>query len=184
MKKRVLALALVMLMVVSAMSVSAYAAAAYDGAASACEEEGVADLENMEVGDIVYIGDIAIQRAPDDDEGPSEIMPITTTEGFRVSSFAGNQSIDKTLSLNDTYRYWFIWVNNTSSNKIIVTIGNNETTQTNNYHEMPKGRYYIWSTNKWAAVSQTVSFSNGAGMYGSAAARLCTTLKEAEAHNG
>lgn len=183
MKKRVLALTMAMAMVVSVMAVSAYAAA-YDGPASACEKEAVVDLENMEVGDIVYIGDIAIQRAPDNDEGPSEPVTRTTTEGFSVSSFAGNQSIDKTLPLNSTYRYWFIWVNNTSSNKIIVTIGNDEATQTNNYHAIPKGKYYIWSTNKWEAKSQTVSFSNGGGMYGSAAARLCTTLKEAEEHNG
>lgn len=141
------------------------------------------NLENMEVGDIVYIGNIAIQRVADDDEGPSISMTRSTTEGFKVSSFAGNQSLDKTLSLNSTYRYWFIWVDNTSSNKINVTIGNDETTQNNNFHQMPKGKYYIWSTSKWPAKSQTVSFSNGAGMYGSAAARLCTTLAEAEAHN-
>lgn len=144
----------------------------------------VAGLAHMEAGDIVYIGDSAIERAADDDEGPSDSVSRQTTEGFKVSSFAGNQSLDKTLSLNSTYRYWFIWVNNTGSNDIIVTIGNDEETQARNYHEMTKGKYYIWSTNRWSNESHTVSFSNGAGMYGSAAARLCSTLKEAEAHNG
>ena len=65
-----------------------------------------------------------------------------------------------------------------------MTIGNDETTQTNNFHQIAQGKYYIWSTNQWPAESQTVSFSNGGGMYGSAAARLCSTLAEAEAHNG
>ena len=142
------------------------------------------DLENMQVGDIVYIGNTAIQRVADDDEGPSDSIARTTTEGFSVTSFAGNQSLDKTLSLNSTYRYFFIRVNNTSNNKIQVTIGNDETTQTNNFHQIAQGKYYIWSTNQWPAESQTVSFSNGGGMYGSAAARLCSTLAEAEAHNG
>lgn len=64
------------------------------------------NLENMQVGDIVYIGTTAIQRVADDDEGPSDSIARTTTEGFSVTSFAGNQSLDKTLSLNSTYRYF------------------------------------------------------------------------------
>lgn len=140
--------------------------------------------ETMNVDEIVCTGDIAIERVADDDIGSSDAASGQTTDGFRISDFAGNQSLDQTLSLNSTYRYWFIWVNNTSSNKIIVTVGNDEETQSNNYCEIPKGTYCIWSTSKWAAKSQTVSFSNGGGMYGSAAARLCSALKEAEAHNG
>lgn len=143
-----------------------------------------ADFENMEVGDIVYVGDIAIQRVADDAQGPGDSMVQTTTEGFSVSDFAGNQSLDKTMSLNSTYKYWFIWIDNTSNNTINVTIGNDEATQTNNFHQIAKGKYYVWSTNAWPTSSQTVSFSNGAGMYGSAAARLCSTLAEAVAHNG
>ena len=102
----------------------------------------VAGLAHMEAGDIVYIGDSAIERAADD-EGPSDSVSGQTTEGFQVSSFAGNQSLDKTLSLTSTYRYWFIWVNNTGSKDIIVTIGNDEETHTRNNHEMHKVKYYI-----------------------------------------
>lgn len=184
MKKHFLAGLFAAMMMVSMLVTTAFATGSAAEPTTASGSGAVADLDNMEVGDIVYIGDIAIERAPDDDEGPSDSVSRQTTEGFKVSSFAGNQSLDKTLSLTSTYRYWFIWVNNTGSNDIIVTIGNDEETQTRNYHEMPKGKYYIWSTNRWSNESHTVSFSNGAGMYGSAAARLCSTLKEAEAHNG
>lgn len=182
MKRRLIAVAAIVVFLCSAVVYAAASIEPLSKLSSSVNSES--DLENMQVGDIVYIGTTAIQRVADDDEGPSDSIARTTTEGFSVTSFAGNQSLDKTLSLNSTYRYFFVWVNNTSNNKIQVTIGNDETTQTNNFHQISKGKYYIWSTNQWTAESQTVSFSNGGGMYGSAAARLCSTLAEAEAHNG
>ena len=130
------------------------------------------DFESMEVGDIVYVGDIAIQKAPDDDDGPSGPVTRSTTEGFEVKSFGGNTSVDNVLNLNSTYRYFYIFIKNTGSNTISVTIGNNSSTQSNNFHEIPTGNYYIWSTNQWAAQSHDVSFSSINGMYGSAKAML------------
>lgn len=169
-----------------AAAVAAFGVAGAAMAASSTSDVDTAPnaLAEMAVGDIVYLGDIAIQRAADDDPGPAQGSDGAVTEGFEVTSFGGNKSLNKTLSLNSTCRYFFIWVNNTSSNSIQVTIGNDADTQEENFHQIPQGKYYIWSTNQWPAESQTVSFSNGAGMYGSAAARLCTTLAEASAHNG
>ena len=47
-------------------------AVSYGPALASASAYAAAELEQMEVGDIVYIGDIAVQRAPDNDEGPSD----------------------------------------------------------------------------------------------------------------
>ena len=85
--------------------------------------------------------------------------------------------------MNSQYRYWYIWVNNTGSNSIYVTIGNDEAVQSRNCYNIPTGKYYIWSTVQWSAMTQKVGFTNGTGMHGNAAARLCETQEDAEKHN-
>ena len=180
-----IALLLCVIMMLSCFATSAFPSTANAETVSASTENEPAsiDFESMEVGDIVYVGDIAIQKAPDDDDGPSGPVTRSTTEGFEVKSYGGNTSVDKVLNLNSTYRYFCIYIKNTGSNTISVTIGNNSSTQSNNFHEIPTGNYYIWSTNQWAAQSHDVSFSSINGMYGSAKAMLCSTLAEAENHN-
>jgi len=56
-------------------------------------------------------------------------------------------------------------------------------TQSANYHQIPTGTYYIWSTMEWLASSQDVSFSSNNGMSGTAYAYLYSTLVEAETHS-
>ncbi|MGM9600469.1 MAG: hypothetical protein ACI3W5_02630 [Faecousia sp.] len=143
---------------------------------AACENgetEGHIDinLDEMEVGEVVYLGDLAFEKAPEN----ASIGPITraTTEGFSVSNFGGNTSMNKVLTLNSSYRYFRILVNNEGSGKIKVDIGGRYTTS------ISPGSMYIYSTESWPAQSYTVSFSCDTGLYGSAQAILCSTLAEA-----
>ena len=145
-------------------------------------ETGLSSLSDMKVGDTIYVGETAITKGSDDDIGPSTPTSRAVVEGFTVN-FGGSTSVDKTLTLNSTYRYFYIKIVNTGNNTISMTIGNDSTTQSNNFHQFPKGTYYVWSTNQWPASSQGVSFSSNNGMYGNAYAYLCSTLAEAEAHN-
>ena len=125
--------------------------------------------------------DTAIARGSDDDTEPS--ITETEVEGFTVN-FAGNTSVNNTLTLNSEYQYFYIKVVNTGDNIIGMTIGNDSSTQSANFYQIPTGTYYIWSTKEWSATSQYVSFSSNNGMFGNAYAYLCNTLTEAEAHNG
>jgi len=182
MKKISLILCAVLLISCFGISASANIVYAQEPDYATTIESASGDFSSMEVGDIIYVGDIAIQKAPDDDPGPSGPATRAVTEGFEVS-FGGSTSVDKVLSLNSTYRYFYIYVKNTGSSTISVTVGNDSSTQSDNFHEIPTGNYYIWSTNRWAAQSHNVSFSSINRMYGSAKAMLCSTLEEAEAHN-
>ena len=140
------------------------------------------NLDALEVGDIAYYGDTAIEKVSDDDEGPEDFKVRSTSEGFTVS-FDGNTSLDKTLTLTSSYRYFYIYLKNDGTNEISVTIGNDESTQSKNFYSRGKGVYYIYSTTKWAAKSHNVSFASSKGMKGNAKAMLCSTLAEAKAHN-
>lgn len=128
--------------------------------------------EEMEVGEVICIGDLVFEKAPDD----AVMGPVTraTTEGFYVTNFGGNKSMDKVLALNWTYRYFRILLNNEGTGKIKVDIGGKYTTS------ISPGSMYIYSTTAWAAKSHTVSFSCDSGLYGSASAMLCSTLEEAK----
>lgn len=134
------------------------------------------DLSEMDVGDVIYSGDLAFEKAPDDAVLPSGIAQ-STTEGFRVVNFGGNTSLNKTLVLNSQYRYFWILVNN-EGEKMSFTIGNDEY-----FANVSTGSLYIYSTKAWPATTHTVSFSCDSGLYGSAHAMLCSTQAEVESHS-
>lgn len=146
------------------------------------DDANAINLDALEVGDIAYYGDTAIEKVSDDDEGPEDSKARSTSEGFTVS-FGGNTSLSKTLTLTSSYRYFYIYLKNDGTNEISVTIGNDESTQSKNFYSKDKGVYYIYSTTKWAAKSHNVSFASSKGMKGNAKAMLCSTLAEAKAHN-
>lgn len=153
---------------------------------SGCSVESKAietrDLTHIAVGDIVYIGDIAIEKVSDDDNGPCETSR-KTKKGFTVN-LDGQTEASETLELSKDYRYFYIWINNTGKTDIIMTIGNDPETEEKNFYKLGKGKHYVYSTNKWSAEDQNVSFTQGGKMYGQASSRLCSTLKEAQEHNG
>ncbi len=71
---------------------------------SACEAGGKdgtnhidINLDEMDVGEKVYFGDLVFEKAPEN----APIPPSTraTTEGFTVTDFGGNTSMDKVLAL-------------------------------------------------------------------------------------
>lgn len=146
---------------------------------SACESDNSMpenhidiNLDEMEVGETIVVGGLAFEKAPDDASvGPGA---RATTEGFTISDFGGNKSLDKVLALNSTYRYFRIRVNNEGTGKIKVDIGGRYTTS------ISPGTMYIYSTEAWDAKSYTVSFSCDSGLYGDAYAMLCSTLAEAK----
>lgn len=140
------------------------------------------DLTGMEVGDIIYVGDVAIKCVSDDEEGPTPPVTRTITSGFSTV-FNGEQSDTQWLSLNSDFKYWYMWVKNTGSKTIVVTIGNDEEARTENQYDVGAGKTYdIWATSAWAAERLQVSFGNGSGMYGNATGVLCDTLNEALKH--
>jgi hypothetical protein len=124
--------------------------------------------------------DTAIARGADGDTDPS----VTDAEvnGFR-QFLDGNTTVNDYLTLNSEYQYFYIKVVNTGDSTISMTIGNDSSTQSENFYQIPTGTYYIWSTKEWAATSQYVSFSSNNGMSGKVYAYLCSTLAEAEAYN-
>lgn len=108
----------------------------------------------------------------------------TTTKGYSVT-FSGEEDDNETLHLSNTYRYWYIYINNqnaSNSLKWMITVGNNSSTQSNNFYTVDPGIFYIWSTTQWAAVDTMVSYTCGQGLYGNSSARLCSTLNEAVSH--
>lgn len=126
----------------------------------------------MAVGEVIYVGDLAFEKAPDGSgSGP---IGRATTEGFQITNFGGNTSYHQALVLNSTYKYFRILVNNEGSGKIKVDIGGVYTTS------ISPGSMYIYSTKAWSAKSYTVSFSCDSGLYGDARAWLCSTLAEAK----
>ena len=142
--------------------------------ASACGNGEPVDinLEGTKEGDVVYCEGLAFEKVSD--SCINSPITRTTSEGFSVSNFGGNTSMNKVLTLNSTYRYFRILVKNEGSGNIKVDIGGIYTTS------IGPGSMYIYSTKAWSAKSYTVSFSCDSGMYGSASAMLCTTLAEAE----
>ena len=132
-------------------------------------------LEKLDNGDISS----AIARGSDDDTEPS--ITETETEGFTLV-LDGNTTANNTLKLTSEYQYFYVKVVNTGENKISMTIGNDSSTQSANFYEIPTGTYYIWSTKKWSATSQAVGFSSNNGMSGVAYGYLCSTLAEVKAH--
>ena len=136
-------------------------------------------LYDIDVGDTVYFENTAITRGSDDDAGSSS---SAEAEGFMVV-LDENTSLDTTLRLTSTYQYFYIKVVNKGDNVIGMTIGNDSSTQSANFHQIPTGTYYIWSTERWSDSGHAVSFFSNIGMYGNAYGYLCSTLDEAEAHN-
>lgn len=155
--------------------------------ASACEVDVKEDTHNvyinlseMEVGESVVVGDLVFEKAPDDAILPSHPGARATSDGFYVSNFGGNMTMDKSLVLNSTYRYFWIRVNNTGET-MSVSISKNGTHEY--FTEVGTGSLYIYSTRAWSAGTHTVSFSCNSGLRGSANAVLCSSLDEAKAHN-
>ena len=125
-------------------------------------------------------GETAIARGADDDTEPSATK--TGAESFTLI-LDGNTTSNNTLKLTSSYRYFYIKVVNTGNSTISMTIGNDSSTQTANFYQIPTGTHYIWSTKEWPTSSQSVSFSGNNGMSGTAYAYLCGTLAEAETHS-
>ncbi|MGC5776758.1 hypothetical protein [Paenibacillus pabuli] len=129
-----------------------------------------------EVGDILFDGTYYYERLPDNTqivpEGPS---PMASTEGFVVSNFAGNTSLDKSIVLSSTYVYWKIWIKNTGSSAITVSIAGDK----NGPHSIPGGETWnIWSDKAWSTGTYKVGFTNGSGMQGQAAARIGESIAD------
>lgn len=95
------------------------------------------NLDEMEVGEVVVVGGIAFEKAPYDASAGSGARE--TTEGFTVSNFGGNKSMNKVLALNSTYRYFRILLNNEGTGSIKVDIGGKYTTS------ISPGSMYIYS---------------------------------------
>ncbi len=172
--KKITSLILCFAMILSCMVITASACEATAGADGS---EYYFDTTGMEVGDVVYVGGLAFEKAPEDAAPPTGPVTRSSTEGFSVTSFGGNLSMDKTLALNSTYRYFWIYVNN-QGKAMSVSIGGNRYVGT-----VDPGPWYVYSTEQWPSSSQTVSFSCSTGLYGSANAMLCSTLEEAKNHN-
>lgn len=146
---------------------------------SSSSESEIIDVSDMKVGDIVYVGDIAIEKVSDDALPPIETR--TTTPGYSTS-YNGKQDDRQFLNLSSKYRYFYIWFVNENNSEWMITIGNTEEVQDRNYHVVGKGTTFVWSTKAWDPEETEVGYTCGAGMYGETAARLCSTLKEAEEH--
>lgn len=146
---------------------------------SASVSGDVVDVSAMKVGDIIYVGDIAIEKGPDDAPPPVETR---VTKGGYNAYFNGELDDREYLDLNNTYKYFYIWSRNDTDSEWMVTIGNTEEIQDRNYHVVGEGTFYIWSTKAWDPEETLVGYTCGSGMYGQTAARLCSTLKEAEDH--
>lgn len=74
------------------------------------------DLSGMDVGDTIYVGDIAIYRAPDDETPPP--MTRSTKDGY-YASYSGQQTDREYLDLNNTISIF------TSGSKIRATLQQN-----------------------------------------------------------
>ena len=148
-------------------------------ASEAVVENEVIDVSDMEVGDIVYVGDIAIEKVSDDALPPIETR--TTTPAYNAF-YDGEQEDRQFLNLSNKYQYFYIWFVNEENSNWMITIGNTEEVQDRNYHVVGKGTTYVWSTKAWDPEETEVGYTCGAGMYGQTSARLCSTLKEAVDH--
>ena len=124
-------------------------------------------------------GGTAIARGSDNDTEPS----VTEAKVAGFTLFLAGTSANQTLTLNSEYQYFYIKVVNTGDSTISMTIGNDSSTESANFCQIPTGTYYIWSTKEWPASSQAVGFSSNNGMSGNVYAYLCSTLIEAESHN-
>ena len=127
------------------------------------------ELENLKIGESVEINGLTFERVLDN---LNEISPLDSTEGFEISNFGGNRSLDKKLLLTKNYGWWKIWVTNTGSTDIKVNVDGN-------VHSIPKNKTYtIKNNSKWKAGEYNVGFTSGAGMYGSAYSRVATTSSD------
>lgn len=176
--KKIITFALLLVLVLS-LSACKNDSGNNDGNSSTTSETDSMSLSEMDTGATIHFDGTAITRGSDDDNDPS--LSNTVMEDFAVN-FAGNTSVDNKLSLDSTYQYFYIKVVNTGDSTISVTIGNDSSTQSANYYQIPNGTYYIWSTKQWPTSNQNVSFSCNSGMYGNVYAYLCSTSAEAEAH--
>ena len=97
-------------------------------------------------------------------------------EGFVLNNFAGNTSLDTSLTLDSEYRYFCIYVENTSSDAITVSIENDFGTE--NVFKCETGSYCIWSTSEWNEGKYKVSFGSIDGLYGKAKGIRCKELED------
>ena len=151
-------------MITSSVVVHAEPPQSTSAAASSDTENGVLQGE---VGSVIYDGNYIYKRLPDNSKMPMEFKSRASTEGFVVSDFGGNTSLDKTILLSDTYLWWKIWVQNTADSELTVSVENDST------RKIPAGETWnIWSINAWKAGKYKVGFTDGAGMHGQAACRV------------
>ncbi len=92
---------------------------------------------------------------------------------FALQDFAGNTSLLATLTLDDSHPNFCIYIENTGTNTILVSV-EDESGQEQVF-QCETGVYSISSTASWAAGSYSVGVVSGgmAGIYGSATAVLC-----------
>lgn len=110
------------------------------------------------------------------DDDMDDRLPCYSSETFSVSSFGGNTSMSKYFTLAGKAKYWKVWVKNTGSYDIKVSI---EGPANSKVHTVEAGESkYIYSTNEWPAGEYTVNFTGGHGMYGQAAGRIASTIDE------
>lgn len=105
-----------------------------------------------------------------------EKIAVSARKGFEIVNFSENTSLNQNFSLDSDYPYFYILVQNTGSNAITLSVGNEELGEY--VVKIPVGTYIIWSETALPSGELTASFScpNATGMEGSAKAFLCRTL--------
>ena len=137
---------------------------------AAAADDGVAyfDATGLTIGEIAHADGLAFERLPDDAAFSTDSVTKSSVEGFTVTSFGGNTSMDKALALNSEYGYFRIFINN-QGEAMTVAIGDRSVIT------VAPGVWCIDATEQWPDVSQTVSFSCSTGLSGSANAALYST---------
>lgn len=94
----------------------------------------------------------------------------STSDSFIIDNFAGNRSLEQSITLTDEFKYFKILVNNTGDTDLKVGIS----TQTG-VSVIPPGSFTIYNTGSWKKGNYIITFISGAGMNGNAG---CTLLTE------
>lgn len=103
-------------------------------------------------------------------ENTNSTISSSTSDSFIIDNFAGNRSLEQSITLTDEFKYFKILVNNTGDTDLKVGIS----TQTG-VSVIPPGSFTIYNTGSWKQGNYTITFISGAGMNGNAA---CTLLAE------
>ncbi len=98
----------------------------------------------------------------------NKISQLNSINGFEVNDFAGLRSFNKKLILTDKYGWFKIFVKNTGSEDIKISIGNYVYTvpaHKNKNITNPDNK-------KWKKGTYTIGFTCGGGMYGSVKSKV------------